>query len=81
MQPPVRLGQVDIGLVGLWLALDRRFQVGDGVFKSFLSDAQHPAIDEEDIAGIVIQRQLRGLQKIGIGRGPGLQFFLGESAQ
>ena len=56
-QPPVGLGQVDIGLVRVRLPFDRRFQVGDGVVESLLPDAQDAAIDEEHIAGIVIERQ------------------------
>ena len=80
-QPAVSLGQVDIGLVGVRLPLDRRFQVGDGVFESLLPDAQNPAIDREHIAGIVIERHLRGLLEIGIGRSPRLQLLLSEAPQ
>ena len=81
VQPAVSLGQVDIRLVCLRLPLDRRFQVGDRVFESLLPDAQHPAIDEEHIAGIVIEGQLRGLLEVGVGRAPRLQLFLSEAPQ
>ena len=81
VQPAVGLGQVDIGLVRLRLPLDRRFQVGDGVFESLLPDAQNPAIDGEHIAGIVIEGQLRGLLEVGIGRAPRLQLLLSEAPQ
>ena len=80
-QPAVSLGQVDIGLVRLRLPLDRRFQLGDGVFESLLPDAQNPAIDREHIAGIVIEGHLRGLLEVGIRRAPRLQFFLSEAPQ
>ena len=81
VEPAVSLGQVDIGLVGPRLPLDRRFEVGDGVFESLLPDAQNAAIDGEHVAGIVIEGQLRGLLKVGIGRAPRLQLLLSEAAQ
>src|SRR4029077_7792941 len=61
--------------------LDRRFQVDDGVFESLLPDTQNPAIDGEHIAGIVIERPLRGLLDVGIRRAPRLQFLLSEAPQ
>ena len=76
VQPVVCLGQVDIGLVRVRLPLDRRFQLGDGVFVSLLPDAQNPAIDREHIAGILIERQLRGLLEVRIRRAPRLQFLV-----
>ena len=81
VQPAVSLGQVDIGLVRVRLPLDRRFQVGDGVFESLLPDAQNPAIDGEHIAGIVIEGHLRGLLEVGIGRAPRLQLLVSEAPQ
>ena len=79
VQPAVGLGQVDIGLVRVRLPLDRQFQVSDGVFESLLPDAQDAAIDEEHIAGVIIEGHTRRFLEIGIGRTPPLKFLLSEA--
>ena len=80
-QPAIGLGQVDIRLVGTRLPLDRRFQIGDRVVESLCPDAQNAAIDEEHVAGILIEGHLRGLLEVGIGRAPRLQLLLSEAPQ
>ena len=80
-KPPIGLSQVDVGLVGLRLPLDRRFQIGDRVLESLLPDAQNPAIDEEHVASVVVEGHLRGLREVGIGRSPRLQLRLSEAPQ
>ncbi len=81
VEPAVRLRQVDIRLIGVGLQLDRGIQVGDRIVEPAGPDPQDPAIDEEHIAGIVVEGHLRGLQEVGLRRTPRLKLLMGEAPQ